>query len=315
MGIEHFVLYDWAPLGPGGGVTFDEIRRKRARFMKRIKPWIEKGYVTVIPWTEDRYGTRVCSSEESSYYDCMHRYRERTHWLMNAHVDEFINPVKFKSIKHALEGVDDSIDSVRMFEFGYVHSDTVATGDIDETPGSSWEASMGQRDDDVDYTFRQIDDGMVLKPNMPFTRLDIQEEEDGNGNEGKFAFADQQPFEGIIRPYRWNMLSADGGVGLRRIGSTTEYGHEPPNYRFFDPNEVNLIHFSPGWVDSAQTIIDEAYGYRFIGKKLYHDKNWERVRLELEKVTWTKDKALAKRFRRCVLSVYAAQGDVDKECS
>eukprot|EP00466_Bigelowiella_natans_P004079 jgi/Bigna1/69434/fgenesh1_pg.9_\ len=245
----------------------DEWRRV---FYERVQPYIDKGYVTVIPWVMDIHGTRVCSCEESSYYDCIERNRQRTAWISNGHVDEFIYPKSFKDIKAALKTVPSTIDSARMYEYGYVFNGS------DQKSGDGLRFTERAAMDDIDYTFRHL----------------AKEKE-------------REYISDVV------ILAKTYGIVLRFSNETL--GDEA-NYQFFDPDELYLVHFSEGWVNSDVAKRNDTLGYPFSGKALEHEVNWPRDPLELQKVEFSPDFEFAERFRSCILEVHKAGGDVDETC-
>ncbi|KAG9131618.1 hypothetical protein Leryth_027578 [Lithospermum erythrorhizon] len=90
---SHFVIHD------AGGI--------HEQVMEVLKPWIEKGYVTL-------QDIRVQERFDGYYHnqflvvnDCLHRYRFMTKWMFFFDVDEFIFVPKKSTIKSVLNSLSD----------------------------------------------------------------------------------------------------------------------------------------------------------------------------------------------------------------
>lgn len=99
IGIKHFYIYDNAPL-------------KKTQLHHNIKHYVEKGYVTIVPWYEETWlGFTYHSSNRRrheiwSQNDCIQRYGYKHEWLGIFDIDEF--PVLLQrgaTLTHILEKV------------------------------------------------------------------------------------------------------------------------------------------------------------------------------------------------------------------
>ena len=77
VGFEHFYLYN--------NFSSDN-------YQKVLKPYIEKGIVTLIDWPY-QYGQMV------AYNDCIKRFQEESNWIAFMDLDEFAVPVEYSDVR------------------------------------------------------------------------------------------------------------------------------------------------------------------------------------------------------------------------
>ncbi|XP_076888704.1 galactan beta-1,4-galactosyltransferase GALS3-like [Bidens hawaiensis] len=94
---SHFVIHD------AGGVHPD--------VMAVLRPWIEKGYVTVQDIREEERFDGYYHNQFLIVNDCLHRYRFMAKWMFFFDVDEFI----FVPKKSTLKSVMDSLSEYTQF--------------------------------------------------------------------------------------------------------------------------------------------------------------------------------------------------------
>ena len=81
VGFEHFYLYN--------NFSSDN-------YQKILKPYIEKGFVTLINWDK-------VAGQMSAYNNCLERFHDESDWILFADADEFIVPIKYDNIKDWLK--------------------------------------------------------------------------------------------------------------------------------------------------------------------------------------------------------------------
>lgn len=77
VGFEHFYLYN--------NFSSDN-------YQKVLKPYIEKGIVTLIDWPY-QYG------QMAAYNDCIKRFQEESNWIAFMDLDEFAVPVEYSNVR------------------------------------------------------------------------------------------------------------------------------------------------------------------------------------------------------------------------
>lgn len=287
QGVQHIFLYVWAPLVPG---KKPEAHSAHAKMLRRIRAWVDNGFVTLIPWVKDSYGKLICASEDASYYDCTGRARGIFEWISNAHLDEFLRPMgEYRTVEAVLDDVPDEVDEARMYEFGWV------------SQRSNYDVVDNIEDDDL--VFRQIENGTLRRPDRVWTRLgDVR-----SGN--KEATIGQQPFEGIMRLSRWAGMTAEGGKGYLGVRNSTK---KWPLYRWWDPKtELSLAHLSIGWVNYGS---DGIQGADMEPRSTSEAFNLAGVQASLRPVTFRHESGFGARYRACVRLTIAAHGLVPSRC-
>ncbi|GAB5373097.1 hypothetical protein AAMO2058_001721000 [Amorphochlora amoebiformis] len=288
MGVDHFVLYDWAEIEDYTSANNQEMLKAWILLKKLIRPWIDKGYLTYIPWAQDSR-TRappLIITEFSSYVDCVQRYRHSTVWITNPHIDEYLSVgPSFSTIPQVLNTVDDTIDEVRMFEMACRASKRQFLPKL---------LQLGN----IDYVFKFMQESAIC-PDRVYTRID----------EDRPVVS--QPAEGIIRADRWLGLTADTGAFL-----TQKRG---ARYQYFDTKQLYYRHFSYGWVNSKEKIgymwIHNLTGLDLLGSPLETEYAYrDRHGLKRTAVKWIKEEEFGRRFRWCVKAIFKASGDVPTEC-
>lgn len=83
IGIDHFYLYN---------------NNSEDSFKEVLKPYIEKGVVSLIDFPE-KY------AQVKAYQDCYKKTKDETEWLGYIDADEYINLIKYNSIKDLLDDV------------------------------------------------------------------------------------------------------------------------------------------------------------------------------------------------------------------
>ncbi len=81
VGFEHFYLYN--------NFSSDN-------YQKILKPYIEKGFVTLINWDK-------VAGQMSAYNNCLERFHDESDWILFADADEFIVPIKYDNVKDWLK--------------------------------------------------------------------------------------------------------------------------------------------------------------------------------------------------------------------
>lgn len=81
LGVEHFYLYQ---------------NNSSDNYMQVIKPYMEKGLVTLIDWPE-------YPGQYSAYLNWYRHYREETHWASFIDADEFLCPLRDTSLSDTLK--------------------------------------------------------------------------------------------------------------------------------------------------------------------------------------------------------------------
>lgn len=81
IGVEHFYLYN--------NFSSDD-------FLETLKPYIEKGIVTLIEWPIEQ-------GQLSAYQDCYEKYKNDSQWICFLDLDEFICPYKDNNIREFLK--------------------------------------------------------------------------------------------------------------------------------------------------------------------------------------------------------------------
>lgn len=94
---SHFVIHD------AGGV--------HSEVMEVLRPWIEKGYVTLQDIKEEERFDGYYHNQFLIVNDCLHRYRFMTKWMFFFDVDEFIFVPKETNLK----AVTDSLSEYTQF--------------------------------------------------------------------------------------------------------------------------------------------------------------------------------------------------------
>ncbi|KAK9065046.1 hypothetical protein SSX86_016429 [Deinandra increscens subsp. villosa] len=97
---SHFVIYD------AGGVE--------AEVMEVLRPWIEKGYVTLQDVKEEERFDGYYHNQFLIVNDCLHRYRFMTKWMFFFDVDEFIFVPK-EETTGGIKSVTDSFSEYTQF--------------------------------------------------------------------------------------------------------------------------------------------------------------------------------------------------------
>lgn len=90
---SHFVIHDAGGVHPG--------------VMEVLKPWMEKGYVTLHDIKEQERFDGYYHNQFLIVNDCLHRYRFSTKWMFFFDVDEFIFVPKKSTIKSVLDSLSD----------------------------------------------------------------------------------------------------------------------------------------------------------------------------------------------------------------
>ena len=98
MGVEHFVLYD-------NGL-------EKSSFLL-LKPYIEKGLVTHIPFPDisglrDGRHADTLSIQQMAYADFIIRFRQHFKYILQLDIDEFLFPKSHESISEVLNQYDDN---------------------------------------------------------------------------------------------------------------------------------------------------------------------------------------------------------------
>jgi len=98
MGVEHFILYD-------NGVE------KSSQVL--LKPYIEKGLVTHIPFPDipglkDGRNAHTLSIQQMAYADFVKKFRSHFKFILQLDIDEFLFPKSHNSITDILKQFDDS---------------------------------------------------------------------------------------------------------------------------------------------------------------------------------------------------------------
>lgn len=98
MGVEHFILYD-------NGLE------KSSQVL--LKPYIEKGLVTYIPFPDisglrDGRHADTLSTQQMAYADFIKRFRRHFKYILQLDIDEFLFPKSHNSITEILNKYDDS---------------------------------------------------------------------------------------------------------------------------------------------------------------------------------------------------------------
>ncbi len=98
MGIDHFILYD-------NGLE------KSSQVL--LKPYIEKGVVTHIPFPDisglrDGRHADTLSIQQMAYADLIKRFRDHFKYILQLDIDEFLFPKSHNSITEVLNEYDDS---------------------------------------------------------------------------------------------------------------------------------------------------------------------------------------------------------------
>ncbi|GKD14830.1 galactan beta-1,4-galactosyltransferase GALS3-like protein [Tanacetum coccineum] len=96
---SHFVIHD------AGGV--------HPEVMEVLRPWIEKGYVTLQDIKEEERFDGYYHNQFLIVNDCLHRYRFMTKWMFFFDVDEFIYVPKETNLR----AVTDSLSEYTQFTF------------------------------------------------------------------------------------------------------------------------------------------------------------------------------------------------------
>lgn len=92
VGVNHFYLYN--------NNSIDD-------YKEILRPYVEEGYVELIEWPskqqENDWEHFSFSIQTNAYTDAIHRSTNKTKWLAIIDIDEFIIPMKDKTIFEALE--------------------------------------------------------------------------------------------------------------------------------------------------------------------------------------------------------------------
>ena len=81
VGVEHFYLYN----------NFSEDNYKKV-----LKPYIEKGLVTLIEWP-------IKAGQTQAYNDCVEKFSDESNWIGFIDLDEFAVPVKYDQVSEWLK--------------------------------------------------------------------------------------------------------------------------------------------------------------------------------------------------------------------
>lgn len=84
VGIDHFYLYN---------------NNSEDNFTEILKPYVNKGIVTLINWEKNQ-------AQMECYQTCINDYRNETKWLGFIDIDEFINPIRYKSVYEFLKNFE-----------------------------------------------------------------------------------------------------------------------------------------------------------------------------------------------------------------
>jgi len=96
MGVEHFIMYD-------NGLEESS--------KKILQPYIDDGIVTQIPFPNveglrDGRHADTLNLQQLAYADCIIRFREHFHYLLQLDLDEFMFPKKHNNIREVLKQFD-----------------------------------------------------------------------------------------------------------------------------------------------------------------------------------------------------------------
>ncbi|XP_072048387.1 uncharacterized protein [Amphiura filiformis] len=106
IGVEHFYIYDNAPY-------------KNSTLRETMKPYIDAGYVTVVPWPHrPSSGKTFLEIQIAHENDCIWRHKHDVDWMIKVDVDEFVQPMNPLKTKIPDYLIDDStletLSSIRL---------------------------------------------------------------------------------------------------------------------------------------------------------------------------------------------------------
>lgn len=93
VGINHFYMYN---------------NNSSDDFNLILKPYIERGIVTLIDWPKNQ-------AQMECYKDCINNYKNETKWLGFIDIDEFVTPIKYDNVYEFLKPFEKNRGSVLIY--------------------------------------------------------------------------------------------------------------------------------------------------------------------------------------------------------
>ena len=194
MGVEKFYIYD-------NGSTDDT--------KKVLQPYVDTGIVDLIPFPGEKM-------QLTAYDDCLAKHRFEMRWLAFIDIDEFIVPVKDRSVTEFLK---------RFEQFPAVEINWLVYGSNGETKKSSLPVmerfTMHSREDHI--LNRHVKS--IVNPRRVFTMTGCHEAAringkaaDSHGNPITVCFRDRAPQQDVIRINHYAVKSKEEFVEKQNRG-------------------------------------------------------------------------------------------------